>query len=200
MNADDEVKHEPDSDARETQETLKKTRAREAKQTKPRPAAQRERFIAALRNSANVRAAAQASGISRAQVYRWRETMPTFAADWDEALDDALDVLEAAAWQRAQAGVLEPVYQQGEKVGEVRRYSDTLLIFLLKANRPKKYRDTYRVEATGADGGPMVTKNESLTDSERIEQLTAILDTARARAGGQDSEGAQPESDPANAL
>lgn len=33
--------------------------------------------------------------------------------------------------------------------------SDTLLIFMLKANRPAKYRDTQRLEHTGIDGTPL---------------------------------------------
>jgi len=31
---------------------------------------------------------------------------------------------------------LKPVYYQGEQCGEVREYSDTLLIFILKARDP----------------------------------------------------------------
>ena len=36
-----------------------------------------------------------------------------------------------------------PVYQGGKKVGSVRKYSDLLLIFLLKAAAPETDRDNY---------------------------------------------------------
>ena len=48
----------------------------------------------------------------------------------------------------------EPVYYQGEVVGQVQRYSDTLLMFLLKGRRPEKFKD--RTELTGKDGAPIV--------------------------------------------
>jgi hypothetical protein len=97
----------------------------------------RPAFIAALRNSGNIRAACQAAGIARETVYRNREASAEFRAAWDSALEDAIDVLEATARQRAQAS------------------SDTLLIFLLKAHRPEKYRETTRQEISGPGGGPV---------------------------------------------
>jgi len=81
-----------------------------------------------------------------------------FAAAWDEALEIATGSLELEARRRAQKGVLEPVYYKGKKVGAVRKYSDTLLIFLLKAHRPDKYRDNVRHEVTGKDGSPIETR------------------------------------------
>ena len=65
----------------------------------------RAQFIATLRNTANVRASAQSAGVTRKTVYRWREKSAAFALEWDEALEDACDTLEAAAWRRARDGV-----------------------------------------------------------------------------------------------
>ena len=42
----------------------------------------------------------------------------------------------------------------GKQVGTVKRYSDTLLMFLLKGRRPEKFKD--RHELTGKDGEPVV--------------------------------------------
>lgn len=89
------------------------------------------RFLAALRNSANVRAACQAAGIERKTAYRNRHQYRGFAKAWDEAIEDACDVLEAEAWQRA------------------RSTSDLLLIFLLKAHRPAMYRETVKQQHEG---------------------------------------------------
>ena len=56
----------------------------------------------------------------------------------------------------------------GEVVTKVRKYSDTLLIFLLKAHRPKKYRETIHHAVTGEDGGPVrhIIEAEDMTDDE----------------------------------
>ena len=48
-------------------------------------------------------------------------------------------MIEAEARRRAVDGVDEPVYYQGKEVGTVRRYSDVLLIFLLKGLRPQRF-------------------------------------------------------------
>jgi hypothetical protein len=45
-------------------------------------------------------------------------------------------------------GTLKPVYQGGKKVGAVREYSDTLLMFLLNGGRPEKYK--HRIDHTSA--------------------------------------------------
>jgi hypothetical protein len=107
-------------------------------------------FINALRNSANIRAACQSAGIARSAAYAARERSAEFAAAWDEALEEAVDTLEAAAWTRARDGVVrrKPIMFQGQKVNEevIVEYSDTVLIQLLKAHRPAKYREKFDVE------------------------------------------------------
>jgi len=60
--------------------------------------------------------------------YRWRDRSPTFRREWDIAIEEAVDTLEAAARARALAG------------------DSVLLIFLLKAHRPDIYRETVRHE------------------------------------------------------
>lgn len=73
-----------------------------------------------------------------------------FARAWDSALEVATDALEAEARRRAIQGVSEPVgWYQGKPGGKVRRYSDTLLIFLLKAHRPEKFRETISQQHSG---------------------------------------------------
>lgn len=110
-------------------------------------------FLEALRNSGNVRAACQAAGIDRSTAYKCRERSKQFREQWDEALEDACDFLEAVAWQRAQAG------------------SDRLLEFLLKSFRPQKYKETVRQELTGADGGPIDIQNAAADFDSRMAAL-----------------------------
>ena len=90
----------------------------------------------------------------RQTVYDWRAADPAFAAAWDAALDQAADTMEREAFRRAVEGVEEPVYGRVAKdsdgeIGRITKYSDTLLIFLLKGARPEKYRERQQVEHTG---------------------------------------------------
>ena len=112
-------------------------------------------FLKNLQATGNIRAACLAAKISRATFYEHRKADAAFETQVSEALEDAGDILETEAWRRAVKGVLKPVFQQGSRVGSIREYSDTLLIFLLKGTKPQKYKD--RVEATGPNGGPIVT-------------------------------------------
>lgn len=120
-------------------------------------------FLAALAETGVVRDACEAAGIGRRTAYHLRERDPEFAAKWDEALEDAADLLETEAVRRARHGVKKPVVYKGQLCGTwvdrdgnvvdqtapgarmvplaVTEYSDTLLIFLLKGIRPGKYRE-----------------------------------------------------------
>ena len=132
-------------------------------------------FLKWLRKKGNVTAACDKAKIDRTWVYDVRHWDADFATAGDEALAEATERLEMEARRRAHDGVLEPVFYKGDKVGTVRKYSDTLLIFLLKAHAPEKYRDNSRVELTGRDGGPIDVR--SLSD----EELEAI---AAGESGG----------------
>lgn len=98
-------------------------------------------FLIALSQNGNVSGACLAAQIDRSAVYRAKDDDPSFAARWDEALKIAVDRLEAEAWRRAVEGVDEPVFHKGQKVGAIRRYSDTLLTVLLKAHNPERFRE-----------------------------------------------------------
>lgn len=104
--------------------------------------------------------AAQVAGIDRGTHYRWLQDDPEYAAAFAESSESAIERLEREAVRRAAEGVSEPVYHRGQVVGHVQKYSDTLLIFLLKAARPDKYRDNVRMEHSGPDGGPIAIVGE----------------------------------------
>ena len=108
-----------------------------------RPRRQRA-FLKSLAQSVNVARACRTAGIPRRTAYHWRDADPRFAREWDDALDDGIDLLEAELHRRAFEGVEKPVWHKGERVGTVRHYSDALAMFLLKAHRPARYRDGYR--------------------------------------------------------
>lgn len=108
----------------------------------------RERFLKVYAQCGNVSTASKAAGVSRNTVYIWAEHDPEFALAFKQADLQATEVLEREAWRRARDGVKETVYQHGKAVGTVTRYSDALLMFLLKARRPEAYRDRVDVSLT----------------------------------------------------
>jgi len=120
-------------------------------------------FLAALAETGIVTRAAEAAGITTKTVYSLREVDDAFAEEWRLARESAADRMEAEALRRAVDGVDEPVFGSGGvglgsvKVGTIRRYSDTLLIFLLKGIRPDKYRE--RRELSGKLDGSLEVKN-----------------------------------------
>lgn len=133
-------------------------------------------FVAALSETCRVDKACDAVFISRQTAYAWREEDTEFAAAWEKALKIGVTALEDEAHRRAFEGVDEPVFWQGERIETVKKYSDTLAIFLLKAHAPEKYRDNSRVELTGADGGPV-----ELSDADRQARVLGIAALAAAR-------------------
>lgn len=106
-------------------------------------------FCAALAETCQVRKACDAVGISRQTAYKWREDMPDFAEAWDRAMKVGVSALEDEAHRRAFEGYDEPVFHQGAVCGAIRKASDTLAIFLLKAHAPDKYRENSKVELSG---------------------------------------------------
>lgn len=113
----------------------------------------KEAFLAQYRAVGNVSGACRAAKVGRTTVYDWQKADADFRAAFADAELEATDLLEQECRRRALVGVEEPVYQGGAKVGTVRKYSDVLLIFLLKAKRPTEFRD--RVEHTGKGGKPI---------------------------------------------
>ena len=108
------------------------------------------KFLEALSTNPNVTSACRVAGTTKANAYECRKLDEDFAAAWEEAHDQGIAVLEDAMHERATIGVREPLMYQGECVGHVHRPSDTLAIFLAKAHRPDKYRDTHKVEHSGS--------------------------------------------------
>jgi hypothetical protein len=100
----------------------------------------RDRFIRRLAESGNVADSLRRAGIVQRTAYKWRKTDVEFRALWEEAIDIAADGLVDEARRRAVDGVTEPIFQQGRRVGEIKRYSDRMLEILLKGHRPQ-YRE-----------------------------------------------------------
>lgn len=115
--------------------------------------------LAVLAAGGSLLAASTAAGISRGHLDRIRNKYPKFGKKVLEAIEAGTDALEDEAVRRASAGVDEPVFYQGEQCGTVRKYSDSLLIGLLKARRPHKFRENHSHEMFGPEGGPIEVRS-----------------------------------------
>lgn len=150
-------------------------------------------FLAAFAETGNITHACKLANVGRSTVYERRDSDAGFRDLMAEAAQDAADALELEARRRALFGVEEPVVgrvggrdgddewlldptdPEGERRLVIRRYSDSLLMFLLKANRPEKYRERHEVRHI----------TEDAIDAE-IRRLSAELE----REGLEDPKGA----------
>ena len=105
--------------------------------------------LAAFQETGDVRLACKLAEVGRSSHYRWLKVDSAYRAAMERARIMAGDILEAEAHRRAVEGVEEPVgWYKGQAGGTVRRYSDVLLMFLLKGVLPERYKD--RVEVGGS--------------------------------------------------
>lgn len=113
--------------------------------TRGQSARLKKRFIAEFAKMGNISAACRAVGLHRKVVYEWQEHDERFLLDFHQAEIESTELLEGEAFRRGHDGVTHetPIVHHGEVVTTVveTKYSDTLLIFLLKARNPAKYRD-----------------------------------------------------------
>lgn len=107
-----------------------------------------DKFLLALADTGNVTKSCKMADTSKDSIYKRRHKNDEFAAAWDRAVSVAADQLEEEAWRRACEGYDVPLHHQGRLTGdEMKKYSDILLIFLLKGNKPEKFKD--RVDHSG---------------------------------------------------
>ena len=137
-------------------------------------------FLAAYRETGNVRLACTAAQIGRSSHYRWLNDAD-YAEEFEQAKKDAVDVLEAEARRRAVEGWEEPVgWYKGQAGGTVRRYSDTLLIFLLKGAAPQKYREREAVSGAIAKLDFSIMTDDQLARIKAGENVYVVLAQTRA--------------------
>ncbi len=110
------------------------------------PQRQRE-FIAALAETGSLEHAAMRVDMSPSSAHRLRRSpgAEQFSAAWDVALQHAARVLLDTAFDRAFNGSTEPVFdREGQRVGTRYRQNDRLLMFLLRAYMPERFRHAHR--------------------------------------------------------
>ena len=107
--------------------------------------AHKAKLLAKLATGASISASAKAAGVSRQTYYDWRENDETFAKLADEAIETGTDSLEDSALRQAKGG------------------NTSLMVLLLKARRPDKYKDRIANEHSGQNGEPLKIVIERVT-------------------------------------
>lgn len=109
-----------------------------------RPGLKKEQvdFLEAFLHHASLRAASKETGHDKSRHYEWLRSALYFEC-FKEAQRQIAVALESEAVRRAVEGVQEPIYSKnGKLVGHRRKYSDALLLKLLEANNPEKFKVT----------------------------------------------------------
>jgi predicted DNA-binding protein YlxM (UPF0122 family) len=126
-------------------------------------------FLESLIEFISITRAAKKARVGRQTIYDWLKADRDFKQAFENACEIATAKLEDEAIRRAYEGTLKPVYQGGAKVGTIREYSDTLLIVLLKARAPEKYKERFAGELSGQGGKDLFTNKSD----EELKQLLA---------------------------
>ncbi len=174
-------------------------------------------FLAAFAACACVAAASRATGIARQCHYNWLRSDPDYALKWETARAEAVGLLADEAKRRAVDGTPRMKFYQGKPLIDPstggpcveRDYSDTLLIFLLKAWAPETYGDratghrqlnvsvvnaTPVAAADPRDVGLVPEQREAMHKLRAMIEDEGLLPVCRRRAGPKMiDEQAQPE-------
>lgn len=139
-----------------------------------------DQFFTKLGECGNVTEAAKGIDVSRVWLYRIKHIDPEITKRWEEAEKAGVKGLEDEAKRRAFIGIDAPQYYKGERIEVIKKYSDLLLIFLLKAHDPEKYRE--RIDQK-------VTTDTTITDEDltgltaaELKNFKTLLTKARKRA------------------
>lgn len=125
-----------------------------------------ETFLAQVAKGATYKDAAAAAGFTRSSFMHSKSGLVARDADFkgrlEESVEAGADELEKEAWRRAVDGVVEPIVSAGKHVTDVRKFSDTLLIVMLKMRG--RFNDRRQVEHSGTGGGPIRISNEQVEE------------------------------------
>lgn len=123
----------------------------------------REQFLVEYAKSGRQAMSAISVGLHPDTVSHAKTNDPAFKAACEGALELYREKLVKEAERRAHDGVEEPVFYKGEECGTIQRYSDMLLLALLKRHIPE-FRDRHQVDVTHS-GGVMVVAPRDTDDN-----------------------------------
>ena len=118
----------------------------------------KEQIIEMVRTGMFISEIAENVNIAARTITMWRHRDREFGEAFADAESQYMDVLEKEAIRRAYSGVTEPVVSAGklimdpdpEKAGKplmVRRYSDNLMMFILRGRRRDVYGDKREIDS-----------------------------------------------------
>ena len=134
-------------------------------------------FLDVLRSTANVSRAARAAGLPTSSLYRRRARSQAFAAEWDAAINEAIDSVEEELIRRARDGVERPVFYGGRQIGTMQVHSNDLLMFLARARRPEIYDRA--AAAARAGGSPQAAQD--MSEAEAGAEITRRIERMRGK-------------------
>jgi hypothetical protein len=124
----------------------------------------RPKFLAGLSLTNSPTLAARFARTTKQTAYNHRKWDSEFAQQWEDAVENAVDLLHARAFQRALEGDCEPVFYMGLIIGYVRKYDSKLQIEMLRAYKPDTFK-TAGVQVNIAAKGDLFV----LTEEQRLE-------------------------------
>lgn len=150
---------------------------------RPKITAKKKRiFCDVIESTGNVTKAARIIGMSKNQMYHRARPRnpdgtpnPTFdeelATMWADAIEAYKDNLEEEAHRRAYGGTDKPIIYKGEITDTYKEKSDTMMIFLLKAEREKFAEQLRsRVEMSGGLHNTNANVNANMNDANIAEE------------------------------
>lgn len=160
----------------------------------------KETFLETLSHGWSPRRAAETCGVSHQIVYVHRKKDPDFRAAWEEALIMAQQEREDELNTRAFKGEDMPIVHGGKIMKEkcevtgamipvkIKRKSDILLMFSMKAESPEKYKEKSAVEHLGLEG--LADQFKALQDASKKADLESS-----ERGNTRDDKTASPSGD-----
>jgi len=156
----------------------KNTKKRKVSSSHRKAAQQRRQaaFLEAYITCATITHAAGMAKITRRTHYNWLTGDKEYQKAFAEAEVAATDALIQEARRRAVQGVSEPILYKGKVVKTIQKYSDQLLMFLIKGALPEVYRERY--EFTGGSKPIFVGYDQDKLKGLSDEELQTLRDLA----------------------
>jgi len=140
----------------------------------------RRAFLRAFAETLSIAESTKRIGRDPDTHYYWLQTDPLYAESFEYVKTIAIQGLEDEAVRRAKEGYLVPVVSGGKVITYVRKYSDKLLITLLKRFKPEAYKTQSTRKLTVAGDGPADVNSRSAIGK----AVTVHLEALRGAEGG----------------
>lgn len=120
------------------------------KNIKTKNKAEKNKWLNEFVQRGSITATCKARKISRQTFYDWTKQDTEFKKVFEEQARPMITtLLEDEAYRRAMQGVPKGIYYKGEKIATEREYSDSLLVTLLRANCPQRYKNVVDTTLNG---------------------------------------------------